>query len=119
MGWAKSSETTEEKNKKDLADQVAEIAVEREMQKESEEEAKQEEERKLIDAAIAKSAASPALTEASGSVPQGISVRRIILRNPGRGKVVAMKIFGELGLLCVLRDEGYVQAQAMQAFHGP
>jgi alkylation response protein AidB-like acyl-CoA dehydrogenase len=106
MGWAKSSETDEEKNKKELAEQVAEIAVEREMQKETEDEARQEEDRKLIEAAMAKSVASPALTEASGVGRQRIPVRRIVLRDPGRGKVVATKVFGELGLLCVLRDEG-------------
>jgi alkylation response protein AidB-like acyl-CoA dehydrogenase len=106
MEWAKGSDSGDERYKKELADQVAEIAVEREMQKETEEEVKQEEDRKLIEAAMAKSAASPALTEASTLGARATAVRRIVLRSPGRGRIVALKVVSELGLLCILRDEG-------------
>lgn len=106
MEWAKGSEDGDIKNRRELSDRVAEIAVEREMQKETEEDAKQEEERKIIEAAMAKS--SPVQSQGSHIAPveRGTPVRRIILREPGRGKIVSLKVFEVVSLLCVLRDNG-------------
>jgi hypothetical protein len=106
MEWAKGSEDGEEKTRRDLSDQVAEIAVEREMQKETEEDAKQEEERKIIEVAMANSSPSPSHGDHMASGKPDRPVRRIVLRQPGRGKIVCLKVFEEQSLLCILRDNG-------------
>jgi hypothetical protein len=106
MEWAKGSEDGDTKNRRELSDQVAEIAVEREMQKETEEDAKQEEERKVIGAAMAKSSPSQSRGSHTSPIERGMPVRRIILREPGRGRIVSLKVFEEPNLLCVLRDNG-------------
>jgi hypothetical protein len=108
MDWAKGSDSSLEKTRKELSDQVAEIAVEREMQKETAEDAKQEEERKIIEAAMERSSPNVALEKSTAHAKHTKPVRRIILRDPGRGSIVSMKVFEELDLLCVLRDTGRV-----------
>lgn len=107
MDWAKGSDSSLEKTKRDLSDQVAEIAVEREMQKETAEDAKQEEERKIIEAAMER--ASPSVAHGGSGLPakRDRPVRRIILREPGKGSIICMKVFEDMDLLCVLRDTGY------------
>lgn len=106
MEWAKGSEDESSKARRELSDQVAEIAVEREMQKEEEEDAKQEEERKVIDAAMAKSSPGQPPSGHTAASKRGITVRRIILREPGRGRIVCLKVFEDQSLLCILRDNG-------------
>lgn len=110
MGWATGADSGDEKSKKELDEQVAEIAVDREMELETERDARQEEEMKTVEDAIAR--ASPTKSPASGLTPDGSHcaevVRRIILKDPGRGKIVSMEAFEELGRLCVLRDIGSV-----------
>jgi hypothetical protein len=106
MEWAKGSDDGDAKNRRELSDQVAEIAVEREMQKETAEDAKQEEERKVIDAAMAKSSPSQSRGSYAPPIERGMPVRRIILREPGRGRIVSLKVFEGPALLCVLRDNG-------------
>jgi hypothetical protein len=106
MEWAKGSEDEQAKSRRELSDQVAEIAVEREMQKETEEDAKDEEERKMIAAALAKSSPSPSQGGQSAPVKREGPIRRIVLREPGRGAIVCLKVFQEQSLLCVLRDNG-------------
>jgi hypothetical protein len=106
MGWAKGSDDGDTKNRRELSDQVAEIAVEREMQKETAEEAKQEEERKVIDAAMAKSSPSQSRDSHTAPVERETPARRIILREPGRGRIVSLEVFEKPSLLCVLRDNG-------------
>jgi len=86
MEWAKGSEDGDTKNRRELSDQVAEIAVEREMQKETAEDAKQEEERKVIDAAMAKCSPSQSRGSHTPPIERETPVRRIILREPGRGE---------------------------------
>jgi len=108
MEWAKGSEDEDSRTRRELSDQVAEIAVEREMQKETAEDAKQEEERKVIEAAMAKSSPGQSQVGHTAPVEREIPVRRIILRDPGRGRIVSLKLFEEPSLLCVLRDNGYV-----------
>jgi hypothetical protein len=106
MEWAKGSEDGDIKTKRELSDQVAEIAVEREMQKETAEDAKQEEERKIIDAAMANSSPGQSQSGHAAPVERERPVRRIILREPGRGRIASLRVFEEPSLLCVLRDNG-------------
>jgi len=106
MEWAKGTEDDNSKARRELNDQVAEIAVEREMQKEAEEEAKQEEEKRMIDAAMAHSSPSPSHGGHIATDTRNRPVRRLVLREPARGKIVCLKVFGEQGLLCILRDNG-------------
>jgi hypothetical protein len=109
MGWAKGSDTEDGRSKKELSEQVAEIAVEREMQKETEEDAKQEEDKKLIEAAMARSSPSQPQKDSTALPRHETPVRRIVLRQPGRGTIVCLKAFEDLDLLCVLRDTGSVR----------
>ena len=107
MGWATGGDSGDEKSSKELDQQVAEIAVDREMELETERDAGQEEEMKKVEEAIAR--ASPTRSPAYGPSPHSTSaevIRRIVLKDPGRGKIVSMQAFEELGLLCVLRDIG-------------
>lgn len=107
MGWATGADSGDERTKKELDQHVAEIAVDREMEQETERDARQEEEMKTIEDAIAR--ASPTKSPASGPTVEPTradAVRRIILKDPGRGKIVSMEAYEELGLLCVLRDIG-------------
>jgi len=106
MEWAKGSEDGDTKNRRELSDQVAEIAVEREMQKETAEDAKQEEERKVIDAAMAKCSPSQSRGSHTPPIERETPVRRIILREPGRGRIVSFKVFEKPSLLFILRDNG-------------
>lgn len=109
MGWATGADSDDERTKEKLEEQVAEIAVERKMDSETERDARQEEEMKTIEDAIAR--ASPTKSPASGLAVEPICadvVRRIILKIPGRGNIVSMEAYEELGLLCVLRDIGSV-----------
>jgi hypothetical protein len=85
MEWAKGSDDGDTRNRRELSDQVAEIAVEREMQKETEEDAKQEEERKVIDAAMAKSSPSQSRGSHTPPIERGMPVRRIICASPDEG----------------------------------
>jgi hypothetical protein len=108
MEWATGAEKDEEKHKRELSEQVAEIAVEREMQKEAAEETRQEEEKKIIDSAVARS--SPR-KKTQGEQDQAMAqrelpVRRIVLRSPGKGSIVCLKVMEEPGMLCILRDTG-------------
>lgn len=107
MGWAKGEDSNDAKAQKELDEQVAEIAVEREMQIETEKEARQEDEMKTIEEAIAR--ASPNHESQTGQTPEQSldrPIRRIILRQPGHGSIVDMQVHEDLGLLSVLRDVG-------------
>lgn len=109
MGWAKGADNEDQKIREELDEQVAEIAVEREMELETEKDARQEDEMKTVEEAIAR--VSPSFTPTTQHSDRDRStrvpvVRRIVLRNPGHGQIVCMKTYQDLGLLCILRDVG-------------
>lgn len=109
MGWAKGADSEEQRLQQELDEQVAEIAVEREMELETEKDVRQEEEKKTIEEAMARASPAAMPTAQDHRTHPASAVRRIILERPGHGRIVSMKVFRRLGLLCVLRDVGWVE----------
>ncbi|KAK6908897.1 hypothetical protein I203_102903 [Kwoniella mangroviensis CBS 8507] len=102
---------------------MKEIQVDLEMEKETREDKKSSQDRKLIEGLI--SERSPTI---STTLPPPIGrkksvkgkeefVRRIILREVGRGKIVQMKVYEEVGSLVVLRDEGLLDIFSLATLH--
>ena len=85
----------------DLQERIQEIEVEREMEREVLEENKEAEDLRLVQEARG----PPRLREEVGGLREEVTVR-VVLRQPGCGKVVSLRTFEEVGLLCVLRDTG-------------
>ncbi|EIW71713.1 hypothetical protein TREMEDRAFT_27484 [Tremella mesenterica DSM 1558] len=107
---------TDDKSKVDEIsdDRLSEAAVDLEMQKERIEGERERDGMKVVEEAQK----SPLLRQTS-HLDQSIDekkrpVRRIVLSQPGRGKIIALKVFEELGLLCVLRDEGLLDLISLQ-----
>nr|XP_019009161.1 uncharacterized protein I206_05807 [Kwoniella pini CBS 10737]OCF47942.1 hypothetical protein I206_05807 [Kwoniella pini CBS 10737] len=102
------NELTTEKNE----ERLEEAKVDLEMEKESREDRKEEQDRKLIEDLIENQ--SPTPTNAHGdhvqqkenAVKKEQIVKRIVLREAGRGKIVQMSVFEEFDSLIILRDEG-------------
>ncbi|RXK36360.1 hypothetical protein M231_06397 [Tremella mesenterica] len=99
---------TDDKSKVDQIsdDRLSEGVVDLEMQKERIEGERERDGMKVVEEAQK----SPLLRQTS-HLDQSIDekkkpVRRIVLSQPGRGKIIALKVFEGIGLLCVLRDEG-------------
>ncbi|ORY34903.1 hypothetical protein BCR39DRAFT_515490 [Naematelia encephala] len=109
-GWTR---TSVDKDKDDLKERMEEVEVELEMEKEIRVEEKEKGERKVIEEAIIR---TPTPREekgfdlperrASGDVDwDHVQVKRLVLPDAGKGKVVVMKVLEGAGL-CVLRDQG-------------
>ncbi|WVQ79391.1 hypothetical protein IAT38_001488 [Cryptococcus sp. DSM 104549] len=98
---------------RDLQDQMEEIEVERAMEKERKEGQKEKEDLKLVEEAMDRSP-TPGATfnfqqthaDVHGCDWEDKQVVRVVLRSPGTGKVVELKVLEELDTLCVLRDQG-------------
>ncbi|WWD04165.1 hypothetical protein V865_002231 [Kwoniella europaea PYCC6329] len=102
---------------------MKEIQVDLEMEKETREDKKSSQDRKLIEDLI--SERSPTI---STTLPPPIGrkksgkgkeefVRRIILREVGRGKIVQLKVYEEVDSLVVLRDEGSLDIFSLATLH--
>lgn len=117
-GWLRGDDDTKEREK-EIAEKMEEVEVEREMMKEVEEEKRELEEQ----AAVEKCEVSTPKGTVDGSEKcgqdkeSGVMIRRIVLDQPGRGNIVQLKVFQELGLLVVLRDIGSV-ILSLVSFYG-
>ncbi|KAI9633004.1 uncharacterized protein MKK02DRAFT_40384 [Dioszegia hungarica] len=107
MGWMGADENTEEKDRNELMERVAEVEVEREMIREVEEDKREAEDEKIIQEARRTPLRTPRLSSGpeDGTRRTG-RVTRIVLRETARGKVVQLKVDEDLGVLLVLRDIG-------------
>ena len=107
--WTQGDDEEKEKERKELADQIAEIEVEREMQKGIVDAEKGEQDMKAVeDASKSPIPSSPLLHRPSGGKGKGRreAVKKIVLPDPVRGKVVCLKVLDDIDALGVLRDEG-------------
>ncbi|WVF68617.1 hypothetical protein IAT40_003387 [Kwoniella sp. CBS 6097] len=100
----------ESERDKQLREQMVEVQVERDMEKERKEDMKEMEDLKVVEAAIERSPTPLARESPSkrrkGNQSSAQAVRRLVLRQAGRGQIVALKVFHDIDSLCVLRDEG-------------
>jgi hypothetical protein len=106
MGWM-GDDKAAEKEKKDFAERMQEVEVEREMLREVEEDRREVEEERIIEKARRTPLGSPrADSEASKERNTSAGVKRIILGDAGRGKIVQLKVDEGISTLMVLRDIG-------------
>lgn len=103
MGWIGDEKVSNERERKELMERVQEVEVEREMLREVEEDRREEEEEKLIESARRTPVGTPTLGR---DAEVATRVKRIILRQAPRGKIVLLKADEEVGVLIVLRDIG-------------
>ncbi|WVQ75054.1 hypothetical protein IAR50_004663 [Cryptococcus sp. DSM 104548] len=104
-----SDEDETERESRDLDEEVQEIQVETEMEKERKDAKREKEEMGRVERAIGKSprvAGGKSHAEEHGCEWGSKKVWRIVLRQVGRGNIVSLKVYADLGILAVLRDEG-------------
>nr|ODN95521.1 hypothetical protein L204_04061 [Cryptococcus depauperatus CBS 7855] len=111
--WARNTRSSDDERNKELREKMEEKEVERVMEKGRLDGQREQEERRVVGEAIDKNPAHEEDFQISddhwknhGCDWKDKKVWRIVLREAGRGKIVQLKVLGELGLLCVLRDEG-------------
>ena len=102
FNWRKGDE--EEKRTRELKEKMEEVEVEREMQRETREEKREAEEAKVLEQAerTPRLERRKTIYDTSGSQAD---VRRLVMDQADRGRVVCMKAIKGVGL-CVLRDIG-------------
>ncbi|WWC92997.1 uncharacterized protein L201_007961 [Kwoniella dendrophila CBS 6074] len=107
-----SLSTENESDKEQEKEKIKEFQVDLEMEKESREDQKELEDMKLIENAIERSS-TPTITQGDQPLSRTETVnsrmgciRRIILKDAGKGKIVQLKVFQDLDTLAILRDEG-------------
>ncbi|ODO06895.1 hypothetical protein I350_04255 [Cryptococcus amylolentus CBS 6273] len=102
----------DEAESRDLDERVQEIQVETEMEKERKDAQREKENMGRIERAIGRSPKVPGVDEGKSHAEEhgcewgNRKVWRIVLRQVGRGKIVSLKAYLDLGVLAVLRDEG-------------
>lgn len=111
--WQKGSQSDAEEKGREIDEIMQEINVDREMENERRESEKESEDLKVVEAAIERSPSSGQGYNLPGSHAKSHGcewgnkkVWRIVLRRVDRGKIVSLTAYEELGILCVLRDEG-------------
>lgn len=114
--WQKGSQSDAEEKGREIDEIMQEINVDREMENERRESEKESEDLKVVEAAIERSPSSGQGYNLPGSHAKSHGcewgnkkVWRIVLRRVDRGKIVSLTAFEELGILCVLRDEGLLE----------
>ncbi|OCF37103.1 hypothetical protein I316_01008 [Kwoniella heveanensis BCC8398] len=111
----------ESEREKELREQMVEVQVERDMEKERKEDLKEMEDLRVVEAAIERSP-TPLASENPAKRHKGNRVsahatRRLVLRQPGRGKIVALEVLHDIDALCVLRDEGLLDIFSLTSLH--
>lgn len=111
--WQKGSQSDVEEKEREVEEIMQEINVEREMEKERRESKKESEDLKVVEAAIERSPnpdqgykITESHARSHGCEWGNKKIWRIVLRRVDRGKIVSLKVIEELGILCVLRDQG-------------
>ena len=104
--WLRGGEGVGKERGKELNEKMEEVEVEREMEREVREEVKESEDRRAVEMAGVKS--TPRFPDEASPKPNNppIQAMRIILPQPGRGTIACLRVFKEIGLLGILRDEG-------------
>ncbi|KIR99396.1 hypothetical protein L804_03024 [Cryptococcus deuterogattii 2001/935-1] len=119
--WQKGSQSDVEEKEREVEEIMQEINVEREMEKERRESKKESEDLKVVEAAIERSPNpdqgykfTESHARSHGCEWGNKKIWRIVLRRVDRGKIVSLKVIEELGILCVLRDQGVMLLQFNQ-----
>ncbi|KIR29487.1 hypothetical protein I307_01393 [Cryptococcus deuterogattii 99/473] len=119
--WQKGSQSDVEEKEREVEEIMQEINVEREMEKERRESKKESEDLKVVEAAIERSPnpdqgykITESHARSHGCEWGNKKIWRIVLRRVDRGKIVSLKVIEELGILCVLRDQGVMLLQFNQ-----
>lgn len=114
--WQKGSQSDAEEKEREMEKIMQEINVEREMEKERRESKKESEDLKVVEAAIERSPnpdqgykITESHARSHGCEWGNKKIWRIVLRHVDRGKIVSLKVIAELGILCVLRDQGLLE----------
>ncbi|WVR08230.1 hypothetical protein IAU60_005277 [Kwoniella sp. DSM 27419] len=107
--FGRGSVSNDDDREKELREQMSEIQVDREMEQERKEDQREKEDLRMVEAAIERSP-TPMLDydtrRSSAAEPPTANVKRLLLRSMGQGKIVQMKVFEDVRVLCILRDEG-------------
>jgi hypothetical protein len=80
--------------------------VEREMEREVREEKREEEDLRVVELAGRSVSPRPGKEMSPKKASDQAKIFRVILSEPRRGRIVVLKVFYELGIVCVLRDVG-------------
>lgn len=105
-GWLRGEQDGKDEHERDMKQQLEEIEVERAMEKEREEERREAQERIAMQRVGGTTPRISGQAEGSTRPEDGVRLKRVVLDQFGRGRIVSMLVFEEIGVLAVLRDIG-------------
>ena len=105
-GWLRGEQDGKEERERDMKQQLEEIEVERAMEKEREEERREAQERIAMQRVGGTTPRISGQADSTERPEDGVRLKRVVLDQVGRGRIVSMLVFKEIGVLAVLRDIG-------------
>jgi hypothetical protein len=109
-GWLKGEDAEKEKEK-ELQEKMAEIEVQREIEREVEEDRNEARGMKAVDRAGSATPKRAHRHDEEADHGGEARVKRIVLKGR-KGRIACFKVFEEVGVLAVLREQGYVMIHA-------
>lgn len=105
-GWLRGDQDGKQEREKEMREQLEEVEVEREIERERDEERREAQEKKAMESVEDSTPNIGFKAELEKDGADTTRLRRIVLGQPARGKIVSLQVFKSASVLAVLRDIG-------------